>query len=231
MKKHSSILLPLLLLAGLLLPTVANGQSETTMINVNVGGGAGGLKEVITGKVTTTYSDGKKETNTIGYDLEYQIMPLAQVGLEYGTGGFLTLFEGTYEKANYLGCKEYTNERFLLMDPESFQDVNILSGSAYIGVNLRNGRRLQFPILGGASLVYFNGAPINTTYIDFVYKVRARFYLTNSVGLFAGVSGGIGGTKLEDELPNTAPEPGMFDLASHPFRVEAGLSIMVGRKK
>jgi len=216
--------------ACLMLSAFEAAGQETTMVNVNIGGGAGQLTEIISGSVTTTYSDGSKETNKIGYDLNYQIMPVAFLDVEYVTGRFITMFEGMYEKAIFNDYKEYTNPEFLLLDPASFGDANMYTASGYIGVNGFHGKRFQMPIMGGVAVKYFDHAPIKSAYVDFVYKVRARFYLTNTIALFAGVSGSYGGTKLEEELDNLAPESHMFDLAAKRIHAEAGLTITVGRK-
>jgi len=207
----------------------ATGQ-ESTFINVNIGGGVGNLTEIISGSVTTTYSDGTKENNKIGYDLHYNVMPVALIGVEYLSSGFITMFEGAYEKAVFSDYSEYTNPTFLILDPSDFQDANIYTASGFIGVNVFHGKRFQMPIMGGVAVKIFNQSPIKSAYVDFVYKVRARFYLTSTIGVFAGISGSYGGTKLNEELNNQAPEKNLFDLTAKGIHAEAGLTVTIGQK-
>ena len=234
MKKHRFCftLASLLLLFGLTHSVASYGQ-KGSFINVNVGVGAGELTQKITGNIITTYDNGTKEKNKIGYDLTYYIKPIGFVDLEYVLNGFVTMFEGMYDKAEYIDYREYTDRDFLVLDPEKFRDTDIYSGSFLFGPILFHGHRFQMPVLGGVSVKYFGADPINTAYVDFVYKVRAKLYITSKFGIFAGFSGSYGGTKLDkDDLGNLAPRnDGKYDLTAKRIQVEAGLTVMVGRRK
>lgn len=224
------ILLFCIFISGSVFPTELSGQERKSFININVGGGTGQLTDKITGKVKTTYSDGTQETNTIGYDLHYEIIPHAFVDVEYILDGFVVMFEGKYGKAKYSDYDEYTNKDFLDLDPTSFDDANMYSASFYFGVNLFHGKRFQMPLLVGAGLTHIGAEPVKSLYLDFGYKARAKFYFTNSIGIFAGVAGSYG-TSYSDKFHNLAPSSDSYELTSRPFYAEAGLTVMIGRKK
>lgn len=234
MKKHCICfsLASLMLISFVTFPEKAYGQDRKSFININVGGGIGHLTDKITGKVTTTYSDGAKEEKTIGYNLNYDIIPHAFVDVEYILDGFVTMLEAKYETAKFVDYEDYTDRDFLILDPVTFGDASIYSGNFYFGVNLFHGKRFQMPLLVGVGLKFINGAPINSLYFDFGYKARAKFYITNHVGLFAGIAGCHGIANTNKNLDNPAPRNDhSFDLAAKPFYAEAGLTFMIGRKK
>ena len=62
----------------------------------------------------------------------------------------------------------------------------------YYGYTLNRGKRLQVPIYVGGSLDYFRGGYFKNLSLDFGFKIRAKYYLTDQIGLFAGFNPSMG---------------------------------------
>jgi hypothetical protein len=213
------------------MPSFAQEKKSGSFVSVNVGGGAGSFNPSIKSKVTTTYSDGKKEENREGYKFKYDAINFF-ADVEYTFNGFTTLFEGCYGQAKNgeWEMKTKVTNPLVKLDESKFEDkASFYSGSVYIGPILFPKKRFQMPILGGIGLTYNDGEPFNKLSFDFCYKVRAKFYITRNVGLFAGVSGNIGIAGDTEVLGGK--EDDKADITMHRLSFEGGLTVMLGRKK
>lgn len=238
MRQSSTILLILAFLTVSILD--AQAQKKKSVINFEVSAGPGSLTEKLTKEISISSSDrtknGKKK---FGYDLKYKTMTYT-AALEYQLDGFLTRIEGRYTKASFDKYKDYTDTDWLIMDPATFKDQNMYEGAFYLGFVINPKRRFQIPIMGGIGLGYISGEPINHLNLDFLYKVRAKYYITNNVGLFVGVSGSYGGSAIDNKNPGPEAEKwrernrdddDLIDVVTKRLYYEAGLTIMLGRKK
>ncbi|MCR4930986.1 MAG: hypothetical protein K5918_00910 [Bacteroidales bacterium] len=234
MKKTTII--ALLALAAITFPDTATGQSkeeDRPYNNINFGGGMGSLTEKIFATITYTYNDGSKETKKEGYDLHYDTR-IFTVGFEKLNHGYDIIYEGKFMQAKYdaSALKNYTNPKYLLMDTSRLEDVKVLSAMVYFGPTFFNGKRFQIPINGGVGLTYVSGYPTSTLHVEFGFKVRAKFYFTDKICVYAGVSGGIGPSGKSSLSGNLASEPSdNLNFTVKPFYYEAGLSVQIGRAK
>lgn len=224
-----------LLLAIFALTFVLTGSAQEkktgSFVSINVGAGAGSFNPSIKSKVKVTYSDGKTEDFREGYKFKYDAMSYF-ANVEYTFNGVTTLFEGSYSQAKNCDweLKTKVNNPLVKLDESKFEDkASLFSGMVYIGPILFPKKRFQMPILGGIGLTYANGEPFNRMSFDFGYKVRAKFYLTRSVGIFAGVSGSIGAAGAKKVLGGDEDDDA--DVTLHRFGFEGGLTVMLGRKK
>ena len=62
----------------------------------------------------------------------------------------------------------------------------------YYGYTLNRGKRFQVPIYIGGSLDYFRGGYFKNLSLDFGFKIRAKYYLTDQIGIFAGFNPSMG---------------------------------------
>lgn len=202
-------------------------------ISFNIGAGPGSMTGKLTQAMTST--TGKGKDNTIGYDLDYNTMNYAG-SFEFVLNQFGFLFEGSYSKATYDNkMKDYTDENWFKLDPNQFTDLTIIGGAAMLGGNYGAGR-FKFTIYGGAGLYNYSGEPIHGLSFDFLYKIRAKFYITNKLGLYGGIGGSYGmfGYVESDKYRGpSVPEDKAFepDGISKRIHVEAGLTVQFGRKK
>ena len=94
--------------------------------------------------------------------------------LEYATSGFSFLVEGSYTSLRY---DDYAYDQAIGVD-------------FYLGPTLFSGRRFQIPIMAGLGITSFGD--YKKAFLSFDCMARAKFYVTNRFGLFAGISGGVG---------------------------------------
>ena len=113
----------------------------------------------------------------IGQDFKYSTLSYF-ADLEYATEGFNILFEGAYNQMKY---KDTDYE----IDPS-------LSVGLFMGPTIFPGQRFQIPVMVGLGIATMQGAP--SAYVSLDGIARAKFYLFNRFGLFAGVAGGFGNT-------------------------------------
>ncbi|MBO7510266.1 MAG: hypothetical protein J6T35_03700 [Bacteroidales bacterium] len=94
--------------------------------------------------------------------------------LEYATDGFCFLVEGSYTS--------------LLYDDIAYDQA--IGVDFYVGPTLFSGRRFQVPIMAGLGITSIGD--YHKAFCSFDCMARAKFYVTNRLGLFAGVAGGVG---------------------------------------
>lgn len=237
MRQSSIILLILTFFTASILES--QGQSRKSFINFDVSAGPGSLTEKMTKELTISSNRTKEKTEKIGYDLNYKTMTYT-AALEYQLEGFITRIEARYTKASFDKFKDYTDTDWLILTPAAFENLNMYEGAFYFGGVINRKHRFQVPILGGVGLGYISGEPINHMNLDFLYKVRAKYYITDKIGIFAGITGSYGGTALDDENPGPEAEKwreknrskdDLIDVVTKRLYFEAGLTFMLGRKK
>ena len=239
MKNLFSLVMLLALSSSVVQAQTNQEKKRKSFFSLNVGANAGSMTEKLTKELTTTYNDGDKETNKIGYDLDFSTLSYT-AGMEFQLDGFITMIEGRYTKATYDKYKDYTNEDWLKLNPATFGNQNMYEGTFYVGAVVNAKHRFQMPIMGGVGLSYIDGEPLKDLSVEFLYKIRAKYYLSNSVGLYVGFAGSYGGLKKDDDNPgpeaakwkerNVGKED-LIDVAVKRLTLEAGLTILLGRRK
>ena len=72
------------------------------------------------------------------------------------------------------------------------EQMKLMSLMAYFGWTINKKKRAQFPIYAGLGVCSFDNSPQPETTLCAGLKARAKFYVTNRFGLFAGVNAGLG---------------------------------------
>lgn len=223
MKKNFFILL----LGVLTISTTTNAQSKKgRFLNLDVGVSVGSMTEKLQRELTITFNDGTKKDEKVGYDLDYTTITYS-AALEYQLEGFITMFEGSYTRGSGMELDDYTDEKFLKIKLDDFdKSVNLFTGNAFLGGVINRQKRFQVPILGGVGLTYVGGAPINKLHFDFVYKIRAKYYVSDNIAIYGGVSGSYGLSSKDNEFEGEASK---IDLACKRLHFELGVSISLKR--
>lgn len=172
------------------------------------------------------------QMENIYYELDYNKTLSLTADLEFQYDGFISMFEANYFKASYDKFESVLDPTFL--DPDRFEDVNLYEAAFYVGGVINSRRRFQMPIMVGFNVGYALGEPLHNVTGSFAYKIRAKYYLTNNIGLYLGFCGTYGGARLRNRYGNEKDEHGKYtsvDVKQSKIGLEAGLTIMLGRKK
>ena len=111
---------------------------------------------------------------------------------EMSSGSASHMFEIDYLTAPLAGVKE--SEKYYIKEWESvdFQPAKVITGFYYIGINNRSAQRFQLPFYFGVGLSYNDAAPIKFMGFAVGAKLRARFYITDRIGIWGGGSAKFG---------------------------------------
>lgn len=112
----------------------------------------------------------------------------AGVTYEFLTNGDSIMLEGFYSVYNF---KDYKPLGEQVTVPNTEQ-MKLMSLMAYFGWTINKKKRAQFPIYAGLGVCSFDNSPQPETTLCAGLKARAKFYVTNRFGLFAGVNAGLG---------------------------------------
>ena len=214
----------------------AFAQDDGEIINFNISAGYGSLTEKMASKYEFTSGEKRGETINIGGELDYKTMSYS-ANLEFVIESFGFLLEASYTKGTYDKMNYYEDEAYFKFDPTLFKNVNIIQGAALFGYNIKIGKgRLSFPIYAGIGVSHYSGEPLYGNPIDFLYKVRVKYYLTNKIGVFAGVTGSYG---YKDSFDCSQYEGPKFpnnqdfnpDVSFKRLFFEGGLTFQLGRLK
>ncbi len=100
--------------------------------------------------------------------------------------GSSLMFEGNYAQIK-LDKKDLGVNNTL--DPTTFtQKATIYGAGVYYGYTINNKKRIQFPIYAGFGGNYVSGEPIEKFFLSLSGKARIKFYLSNKIALYSGVS-------------------------------------------
>ena len=239
MNKKLSLLVMLLVFCTSMVQAQTKETKRKSFFSFDIGVNTGSMTEKLTKEITTTYSDGRKETNKIGYDLDFSTLSYT-AALEFQLDGFITMFEARYTTASYKKYNDYTDEGWFKLNPTIFSNTNLYEGAFYFGATINRKHRFQLPIMGGFGVNYIDGAPIKDLGFEFLYKIRAKYYLSDKIGIYLGLSGSYGGLKKDDDDPGpeavewkkkNSNSEDLIDVAIKRLYFEAGLTILLGRKK
>jgi len=145
----------------------------------------------------------------------------ASVGYERQIKGVIALTEFTYASAKFdkydvTGVPQYFN-------PYHSEDITSYSLFGYVGKTINPNKRIQFPLYIGVGGEYLEGGPIHNITIDIAAKARVKFYVSDNIGIFGGVSGRYGyGTKKESESSN-GNKTTYYNLGNTMWYLDAGI--------
>lgn len=136
--------------------------------------------------------------NSEKYKYDYNSYLNFSLGIEKQFKGVTTLSEFKYAKAKFDSYDLNGNSQWF--NPKQADDVYSISFTQYFGRTINANKRVQFPLYIGIGGEYLKGGPFHNIFIDGAVKGRVKFYFTNHVGIFAGVTGRIGwGAKKASE--------------------------------
>ena len=135
----------------------------------------------------------------------------AGVTYEFLTNGDSIMLEGVYSVFKYSSFVSSPEH----MVPLHTENMSLVTLMAYYGWTINKRKRIQFPIYAGLGICSFIESPGPKTTFNAGLKARAKFYITNRFGLFAGANACFGIYTLD-----TGSEE--LSLASYkPLSVEA----------
>ena len=76
--------------------------------------------------------------------------------------------------------------------PEGSKNAWSVTGAYYFGQVLNKGKRLTFPLYMGFGTGYYKGGDIHHMVFFIGWKLRTQYYLTNTMGIWAGGSYNLG---------------------------------------
>ena len=161
---------------------------------------------------TTISSSPKSSDESIKY--KYKSYWNVNICKEGKLRGFGTMVEVLFSKAKF---NEIVNPEAAsaVNLPTEADDLYVFDASFYGGQVFNKGRRVQFPLYGGAGIDYVKGSPFHHLTGHIGFKFRTNIYITEKFGIYCGANYkiGIGGSsKLGTLIPQN-------------FYVDAGLVI------
>lgn len=159
------------------------------------------------------------------YEYQFNFNSLFSIGVhkekDAGVCGYM--WGVTYTHAKYHDYKSYDNSPTL--NNVNFNSFNNISLEGLFGINFRHTHRLKFPVYIGLSADYINAGPCRTVTLGLEAKARAKYYISNKVGMFVGGTWhGLFGGKCSKEyqkygLP-TSKDPG---FTANMWGIETGI--------
>ena len=138
---------------------------------------------------------------------------------EVSSGSASHMFEVDYLTGALVNVKE--SEKYYIegWDPANFQSAKFITGFYYIGINNRSAQRFQLPFYFGLGLSYNDADPIKCMGFVVGAKLRARFYITDRIGIWGGgsVKYGYGETQVTADMSKS--------VIQRVLALEAGLTI------
>lgn len=173
------------LIAMLLCVNVANAQKKSKSISISIS--PYGIAQ------SSIKTDGVKNK------FDYKNVIGGSVAYESQRDGLSWLTELSFESAKFDKSKiPAPTTAFDVTKSDNFMHLGL---TEYIGFTINKNKRIQFPIYLGIGGGYIKGGPIHNFTFDAAAKFRVKFYITNKIGVFAGVSGrySIGSKKNQNE--------------------------------
>lgn len=144
------------------------------------------------------------------------------VTYEFLTNGDSIMLEGVYSVYSY---DTFVSSGESIV-PSSTENMTLMSLMGYYGWTINKGKRVQFPLYAGLGICSFEQSPGPEIALSAGVKARAKFYITNRFGLFAGANASLGIFALAKEGSNEA------SLYSYrPMSVEFGVMFDLLDKK
>lgn len=169
-----------LFLGALLLFSAFGLQAQVT----NVGAGAAFMGSI------RFKMEGANDHGTL-YVNNYRPLLGATAFYEKSGSGASHMFELSYSTGALQNVQqgEYYIEGW---DPATFESAKVISGFYYLGFNNRSAQRFQLPFYAGIGISYTEANPITYLGWNFGAKLRAKYYITNNIGIWAGASATLG---------------------------------------
>lgn len=173
------------------------------------------------GNSTVKITSDDKNKDKEKYTYKYQSLYGASVSFEkqYRGASYLTeigMSEGKMENQEFVGETKW-------FDMYSKDKIKIYTGTIYVGMTINPGRRFQLPIYGGIGLKYEECGQFDKVLIAFNAKVRAKFFLTNKIGIFGGYTFSYGMSNLQAKTEKEkSPKYQIEDIQSY---ADAGIII------
>lgn len=178
-----------------------------------------------------------------GYELEYNA-PGGFAAFEYALKGVRFMTEVSYTKGEKDFDMEFVDQKNGFFydyptndknDASMFDAPSSYTGVFYIGMTpFGYGHRFQLPLYFGLGGEFISGKHYNKPYLVAGVKVRGIYYLSNNVGLFAGLCYKYSGSYREYDCAKFGrADQGIADLSvkANMWGAEGGLTVMIGRKK
>lgn len=142
-------------------------------------------------------------------DLHYKPVYGASVGMEILGDGRGVLFEAYYSRGTYSGYRVLDGDASGITIPDSA--ASFLGVNGFWGRTLNARKRIQFPLYAGVGLGYVANPSFSGLNINAGLKARAKLYLTDKIGLYAGVAVqyGFGVNKTSPSTFNMAADGGI----------------------
>jgi len=137
------------------------------------------------------------QDNDNDFKYDFKNVVGAQIAYEYMKNGKcflaeLSYYNGKFDRAELKGTSSTFN-------PENFKDYKSYDATLYYGLTINPKKRIQFPFYIGLGGGYSEGGPQKGLFIHAAAKARIKFFLTNRIGLFVGVTGKYGYSTLENK--------------------------------
>ena len=133
----------------------------------------------------------------------------------------LTYFQGKFDKYKFnSGGNSYTGT--------TGDDIYSAGVTTYIGTTILGKQsRVQFPVFIGVGAEYINNdAEIHHLFFDLAAKARLKFYITSSIGIYAGATYRYGfGIHKEDNGSSSSDSSNSVAISPSTWAVDAGLVI------
>ena len=107
---------------------------------------------------------------------------------QLGSTTFMSEFFCQKAKFDYYNLKGHTD----IFNPAQEEDIFSAGVNLFIGTTINKYHRFQIPLYIGPSMEYVKGGPLHNLVINLALKGRLKFYITDNIGIFAGISGRFG---------------------------------------
>lgn len=108
------------------------------------------------------------------------------------------------------------------LEIEKFKDkVNIYALNLYYGYTLNNKKRLQIPLYFGFGGNYVSGEPIDKFFFSISGKTRIKFYVSNKIAIYSGVSYDTG--LSSSKSGTTGVKENDLSIGFNAFHIDSGI--------
>lgn len=173
-----------------------------------------------------THINMKQKDNDMKYSSNYNSNWNVNIGYERQFEGVVSLTELTYFQAKW-DETTYTHKDhdYPVLTGEDIWSAGI---TTYIGTTINAKKRFQLPLYIGVGGEYIDGNGLHNVMLDLAAKARMKFYITSSIGIYAGFTYryGFGSheQKLDDEESNSDSKL-YWGISPSTWAVDAGLVI------
>lgn len=154
------------------------------------------------------------------YKYDYKSYWNASIGYEKQFKGIVSLTEVSYSHAAFDDYELKGNSEWF--NPYQKDDLTSISVTTYAGKTINPNKRVQFPVYIGIGGEYLSGGPLHNLTIDLALKARMKFYFTDKIGIYVGVTGRAGyGMKKASESSSSSSSS--YSVVPLMLALDAGL--------